>query len=171
MSIGKHLVDPAISKKHIDQSIAELLKRITLNRDYWIPYLAGYSKDWKTQATVFIDYRLPAKVYCKAGGHGTPVLIDVTRYLLIHECTEKSLMDDLGMPYILAHNLATGAERTAVEADGYAWDAYTDGLKPWIRRALYQPADQVAPKNLDLRPYIQEKFPGLKQLVKSEPHA
>lgn len=165
MSIGKHLVDPAISKKNLDLSIAALLKKVTINRDYWIPYLAGYSVEWEKHPTVFIDFRLPERIYCKASARGKPILVDVTRYLLIHECVEKCLMDDLGMHYELAHNLATAAERTAVEADGYSWDAYTDGLIPWIQRVTFKPSEKESPKNLDKRPYEQCKFSGLKKMA------
>ena len=159
MCTGKHLVDTAISRKHIDQSIAELKKKVTLNFDYWIPYLAGYSVDWKKNPTVYIDCRLPKKITYKGKS------LDVIRYLLIHECTEKSLMDELGMPYILAHNLATAAERTAVEADGGDWDFYTDSLKPWISLATKKPPERESPENLDKRCYVQEKAPMLDRMA------
>jgi hypothetical protein len=165
MSVGKHLVDTAISKKHIDQSIAELLKKVRINRDYWIPYLAGYSKEWQGTPTVFIDCRLPESIPCKSGKSVRSVTIDVTRYLLIHECTEKCLMDELGMPYILAHNLATAAEKTAVEADGFSWDDYSNALKPFITAATHKPKDKESPEGLDKRPYVQEKFPGIDQMA------
>jgi len=159
MSIGKHLVDPAISKKHIDQSISALLKRVTLNREYWIPYLAGYSVEWTKDPTVFIDSRLPKDVLYKGKKY------DVTRYLVIHECVEKCLMDELGMHYVLAHNLATAAERTAVEADGHSWDGYTEALKPFIQLATRKPPDIDSPKTLDKRPYVQEKAPYLDRMA------
>lgn len=160
MCTGKHLVDPAISKTHIDQSIKELLKKVTINREFWIPYLAGYSKDdWKDNPIVYMDCRLPKELVT------TWYKIDITRYLLIHECVEKCLMDELGMPYILAHNLATAAEKTAVEADGHSWTVYTNSLTPYIREAEKQPEGKESPKALDKRPYEQEKAPILAKMA------
>lgn len=157
MSIGKHLKipDDAISREHIDQSIDALLQRVTINRDFWIPYLAGYSTTWRDNPVVFIDPRLPLSLTYM------DETIEVTRYLVIHECVEKCLMDELGMPYILAHNLATAAEKTAVEADGYMWSAYCMALRPYIRLAESKPDDLESPADLDKTPYIQEKAPML----------
>lgn len=165
MSTGTHLVDPAISKKHIDQSIDALMKRVTVNTEFWIPYLAGYSIDWKNQPpTVFHDPRLPERLPYPGSAVNGETTIDVMRYLLIHECTEKCLMDELGMPYILAHNLATAAEKTAVEADGYSWDIYTNLLTPYIKLVETKPDDLTSPANLDTRPYVQEHFSGLSEM-------
>lgn len=160
MSTAKHLKipDDAISRTHIDQSIDELLKRVTICRDYWIPYLAGYNTEWKDHPVVFIDPRLPEKLTYDNE------TIPVTRYLIIHESVEKCLMNELGMPYILAHNLATAAEKTACEADGYSWYAYTLALKPYIKM-VEKKADVDSPSDLDKTPYIQEKAPMLSQMA------
>lgn len=161
MSVGVHhthlhIPDSALSRHHVDESINALLAKVTINRDYWIPYLAGYNTDWKDKPTVFIDYRLGDKIHYKGK------MIEVTRYLLIHECVEKCLMDELGMHYLLAHNLATGAEKSAVEADGHDWADYTYCLDPYINIvARDQPKGKVSPDNLDKTPYVQEKYPKL----------
>lgn len=159
MSVGKHNVpDSALSRKHIDQSIAALLKKVTVVRDFWVPYLAGYSNEWVNNPTVYIDKRLP-----KTLTEGNKVY-DITRYLLIHESVEKCLMHDLGFHYILAHNLATGSEKSAVEADGLSWAIYTRILQPYIRQAVHQPQMLKAPTDLDITPYVQEKAPFLDKL-------
>lgn len=162
MSVGKHKCpDSALSKKHIDQSIKALLKKVKVVRDFWTPYLAGYSIEWVDEPTVFIDPRLP-----KTLKHGNKV-IDITRYLLIHECVEKCLMHDLGMPYELAHNLATAAEKSAVEADGISWAVYTELLQPYIRVAVIKPKGLESSPKLDKTPYIQEKAKFLDQMAKA----
>lgn len=159
MSVGKHIIpDDALSKRHIDKSIDALLDKVKINRDYWIPYLAGYSTDWDGNPHVFIDSRLPEKLEHKG------VTYSITRYLLIHECVEKCLMHDLGMHYLLAHNIATGAEKSAVEADGLSWKIYTDLLQPYIRRATLKPEDKESPEDLDKAPYEQEHFAGLDKM-------
>lgn len=159
MSVGKHtLPDAALSRRHIDQSIAALLKKVTVARDFWVPYLAGYSTDWVENPTVFIDHRLP-----KTLTEGNK-LYDITRYLLIHESVEKCLMHDLGFHYVLAHNLATGSEKAAVEADGLSWALYTKVLQPYIRQAVHRPSGLAAPPRLDIAPYVQEKAPFLDKL-------
>lgn len=159
MCTGKHIIpDSALSRKHIDQSIAALLEKVTVVRDCWVPYLAGYSTEWVEHPTVFIDSRLP-----KTLTEGNKVY-DITRYLLIHETVEKCLMHDLGFHYILAHNLATGAEKSAVEADGLSWAVYTRLLQPYIRQAVHRPNGLKAPSILDIAPYIQEKAPFLDKL-------
>lgn len=161
MCTGKHKIpDSALSKKHIDQSIKILLQKVRIVRDYWVPYLAGYSMEWMHDPIVFIDFRLPETLTTRSGR-----VIDITRYLVIHECVEKSLMHDLGLPYELAHNLATAAERTAVEADGFSWAEYTELLQPFIRSAVFKPKGKESPINIDKTPYVQERFAGLDKMA------
>jgi hypothetical protein len=162
MSVGKHKIpDSALSRTHIDESIKALLKKVRVVRDYWIPYLAGYSMEWVDDPIVFIDQRLPKTLM-----DGNKVY-DVTRYLIIHECVEKCLMHDLGLPYELAHNLATAAEKSAVEADGLSWAVYTKLLQPYIRQATYKPKNLESPTIIDFTPYLQEHFSGLDKMAKA----
>jgi hypothetical protein len=35
-----------LSKAHIDQAIAELMRRVKMDDTHWVPYLGGYSQDW-----------------------------------------------------------------------------------------------------------------------------
>jgi hypothetical protein len=162
MSVGKHKIpDSALKRVHIDESIKALMEKVSIVRDYWIPYLAGYSVEWVEDPIVYIDSRLPKTLMDGNKAY------DVTRYLLIHECVEKCLMHDLGMHYELAHNLATAAEKSAVEADGLSWAVYTKLLQPYIRQATYKPKDLESPTNLDKTPYIQENFAGLEKMAKA----
>lgn len=162
MSSGRP-VDDALSKNHIDEAIKALLSRITLNTKYWIPYLAGYSRNWKTNPVVYIDPRLP-EILSIAGKR-----VHIYRYLIIHECVEKTLMDELGLPYDIAHDFATAAEKSAVEADGFSWDAYTRALNPYIKQAVTKPDGLEAPQDLDLAPYEQDHSKDLGELQKEAP--
>ncbi|MBE3087180.1 MAG: hypothetical protein IMZ64_13295, partial [Bacteroidetes bacterium] len=75
----------------------------TLDMTYEIPYLAGYSKDGKT---VYIDKRLDPSLDLSDGRK-----MNITKYLIVHESTEKHLMDTKGYKYQYAHEKATGTER------------------------------------------------------------
>ena len=147
VSTGIH--DKAISQTDIDEAIKALANKVRIEHQYWVPYLGGYSKDW-THPCVYINSTFPDKL--KAGAK----VMQPWRYLLIHESVEKCLMDELSLPYTIAHTIATAAERTAVEADGYSWDAYTDALKKPIQQARKDMDDRPLPPDLDKRPYQQE---------------
>ncbi len=163
MSTGrKNVPDDAISKQHIDEAIKALEAKVIIDHSHWIPYLGGYSTDWKKNPEVFFDARFPDTL--KIGGK----TMKPFRYILIHECVEKSLMDDLGLGYLVAHDFATACERTAVEADGFSWDLYCMALKEPIKEVTKKPANLDAPDNLDVDPYVQEKAPMLKQIEASK---
>ena len=44
--------------------------------------------------------------------------IDTDRFLILHEEVEKTLIDQLGLHYLHAHQIATRAEEAAVRAAG-----------------------------------------------------
>lgn len=163
MSTGHNKVpDQALSKRHIDEAINTLLQRIEIDNQHWIPYLGGYSKDWKVHPEVYFDARFPDSL--KVGGK----TMQPYRYILIHECVEKALMDELGLSYEVAHDFATSAEKSAVEADGFNWAAYTIALRPYIKD-VYKKADGLqAPADLDLAPYQQESSSDLPRLESTE---
>jgi hypothetical protein len=90
--------------------IKALRRRVrVVNRFYDIPYIAGYSVDGHT---VFIDRHLPrtSRWLMKA--------VAVEPFLLTHEIVEKSLLDELRLHYLHAHQIALRAERDAVKAAG-----------------------------------------------------
>jgi hypothetical protein len=151
MSTGhRKLPDAALSKPHIDQAIKTLLERVKVDNHYWVPYLGGYSKDWADGPEVYFDARFPDRLVV-SGKTMQPY-----RYILIHECVEKSLMDELHLSYDVAHDFATAAERSAVEADGFQWPAYCAAIKPYIAQAVKQPKGLDVPKDLDDSPYVQD---------------
>ena len=105
--------------KAFEKYLGSGMMNTKVNRQYWVPGLAGSSLDGKI---VFIDARLP-EVF---KGFRTD------KYLLIHEVTEKVLMDRLGFDYGYAHNLALAAEQYAVESDGLNWSEYEQHMWNFI---------------------------------------
>ena len=83
------------------------------------------------------------------------------RYVLIHESIEKCLMELLGLDYLPAHYLATAAEKSAVEADGFSWPLYCTAIKPAITAALKKKNGLHVPSDLDDTPYQQEHAASL----------
>jgi hypothetical protein len=120
----------------------ENLKKHTANRKYDVPYLAGYSKDGKT---IYIDRRLPPTLKLKNGK-----TVHVDQFLMVHEATEKNLMDKLGYDYLKAHHLALQSERKAVQDAGIPWDEYDSFMQHWIRETAK--SYQQIPPDIDLKP-------------------
>ena len=127
----------------IDAVEKAIRSKVKVVRGVDIPYAAGYSRDGKT---VYVDRDVPKKF-------GD---IDVDRYLIIHECIEKALMDALGLPYEYAHALATICEERAVQADGHDLAAYNAAWDKVIRKVGSRGKYPDVPKDLDTDPYTQE---------------
>jgi hypothetical protein len=115
-----------------------------VNREYDIPYLAGYSKDRKT---FYIDRHLPTKF----PGDG-----NVLPHLLIHEKVEKALEDIFKLRYQDAHKIALHFEHEAVTKSGISWDKYSRFMDKWIKLDGHEKLTKV-PKDLDLKPYEDER--------------
>jgi len=127
-----------------------------INRNYDIPYLAGYSKDGKT---VYIDKHLKTK------WNG----VDLSPFLRIHECAEKAILDLDHLTYQEAHHVATHLERMAVEKAGLSWKEYSAYLDPYIKKVHYEHLDKV-PKDLDLEPYADEHDKKVLTALMSKEH-
>lgn len=106
------------------------------------PYLAGYSKDGRH---FYLDKRFKPVFQLKDGRR-----MDTRKYLMIHEKTEKQNEDATGQSYQHSHELATGAERKAVEADGYPWKDYQAYCLREAKRLT--PLDSEVPGDIDLKP-------------------
>jgi hypothetical protein len=121
--------------------------------------IAGYSVDGRT---VFIDRNLPRTF------RWLMKTVRVEPFLLTHEIVEKSLLDELRLHYLHAHQIAVRAERDAVKAAGVSWWAYQRFMKQH-ERAIEEKALVKVPKSLDLTPYRDEKdFGLLKRIVQRE---
>src|ERR1700740_1566378 len=116
------------------------------DRSHDIPYLAGYSLDGKT---IYIDRHMPQ--FFKFRGRK----IDTDRYLILHEEVEKTLIDQLGLHYLHAHQIATRAEQAAVRAAGISWSDYDDFMQKYVKVIGDERLTKV-PADLDSKPYRDE---------------
>ena len=136
-----------VSSLMIDRALDAIVKRVkVLDRVHDIPYLAGYSVDGKT---IYIDRHLPRSFSYKGRE------IEVDRYLILHEEVEKTLIDQLGLHYLHAHQIATRAEEAAVRADRISWRDYDRFMQKYVKEADDEQLTDV-PADLDLKPYRDE---------------
>src|SRR5260370_3553326 len=149
--IGAHkrlrLPDTYVSSLMLDRALDAIARRIgSIDRSHDIPYLAGYSTDGKR---IYIDRHLPRSFAYKGR------MIEVDRYLLLHEEVEKTLIDQLGLHYQHAHQIATRAEEAAVRADGVSWRAYDQFMQRYVKQMGDERLTRL-PADLDLKPYRDE---------------
>jgi hypothetical protein len=141
-------LDTDISSYMLDKALTAIRRDKKVDRTHDVPYLAGYSKDG---ATIYIDRRLPKTFRTKKGRR-----VHVDRYLVLHEAMEKTLIDELGLHYQHAHQIAARTEQSAVRADGIPWGEY-DAFSQRYIRLVAEGEWPRAPKDLDLTPYEDEK--------------
>jgi hypothetical protein len=133
-----------VSSLMLDRALDAILRRVKkLDRSHDVPYLAGYSMDGKT---IYIDRHLPT--HFKYRGH----TVEVDRFLIMHEEVEKTLIDQLGLHYLHAHQIATRAEEAAVRAERISWRAYDRFMQKYVKSVGDESLKKV-PKDLDLKPY------------------
>jgi hypothetical protein len=144
MSINRD--NTVYSETILSKAVTSLNKLVTINHDYDIPYLAGYSKDG---ATIYIDRHIPLFPF-------DGEQIDTTPFLVTHEAIEKALTDKYRLNYEYAHQIALRAERGAVEAAGVDWNKYDNFMKKWIKADAHEKIKSI-PDDLDLGPYVFEK--------------
>jgi len=141
------IADTDVSSLMLDRALDAIEKKVgTIDRDHDIPYLAGYSIDGKR---IFIDRHLPPVFEHKGKSFG------VDRYLLLHEEVEKTLIDQLGLHYQHAHQIATRAEEAAIRADGISWRAYNAFMMKYVKTMGDERLTKLPP-DLDLKPYRDE---------------
>ena len=135
-----------VSGLMLDRALDAILHRVRLDRRHDVPYLAGYSQDG---ATIYIDRHLPRILMLRGRK------IEVDRYLVLHETVEKTLIDQLGLHYQHAHQIALRAEEAAVLGDHIGWSTYDRFMQRYIKRIGDERLVRV-PKDLDLKPYRDE---------------
>jgi hypothetical protein len=148
-----------ISDEVMADVVRALLRRVKVDRRYDVPYIAGYSVDGRT---IYIDRHLPATFthWLKR--------VRVVPFLVTHEVVEKSLLDEIRLHYLHAHQIALRTERAAVEAAGVSWAAYQRFMKKH-EKPIEEEKLQRVPKDLDLTPYSDEKdIKLLRKLVARE---
>src|SRR6201985_434089 len=102
-----------VSSLMLDRALDAIVRRVkNLDRNHDIPYLAGYSVDGKT---IYIDRPMTRAMNVRGRE------IDTDRFLILHEEVEKTLIDQLNLHYLHAHQIATRAEEAAVRAAGISW--------------------------------------------------
>jgi hypothetical protein len=136
-----------VSSLMLDRALDAIVRRVKkFDRKHDIPYLAGYSQDGKT---IYIDRHMPK--WFKSGGRE----IDTDRFLILHEEVEKTLIDQLGLHYLHAHQIATRAEQAAVRAAGIAWRDYDRFMQKNVKKIGDERLSKV-PADLDTKPYRDE---------------
>jgi hypothetical protein len=136
-----------VSSLMLDRALDAIVRRVKkLDRNHDIPYLAGYSQDGKT---IYIDRHMPK--YYKHNGRE----IDTDRYLILHEEIEKTLIDQLGLHYLHAHQIATRAEQAAVRAAGIKWHDYDAFMQKYVK-TIGDERLTKCPADLDTKPYRDE---------------
>ena len=123
-----------------------------VNRDYDIPYLAGYAKD--NPRKLYMDRGIPTRFVLDEVRQ-----MDVIPTLVIHEAIEKGLIDEFQFHerlYLRTHQIAQRLEKAAVESYGITWNDYQHGLmKKEIARVIDMGLNiNLVPADLDLTPYI-----------------
>jgi hypothetical protein len=91
--------------------------------------------------------------------------VETDDFLVLQEAVEKALLDELGLNYIHAHQIALRSERAAVEAQGIAWRDYDSLIKQHEKQIADERLTKV-PNDLDLTPYRNERdFTQLQHLI------
>jgi hypothetical protein len=142
-----HMPDWYVSSLMMDRALDAICRRVKkFDRKHDIPYLAGYSLDGKT---IYIDRHMPPTF--KFRGR----TINTDRFLILHEEVEKTLIDQLGLHYLHAHQIATRAEQAAVRSAGVNWRDYDRFMQKYVKHIGDERLTKV-PKDLDLKPYRDE---------------
>lgn len=136
-----------VSSLMMDRALDAVARKVrNLDRKHDIPYLAGYSKDGKT---IYIDRHMPSEWVYKGQN------INTDRFLILHEEVEKTLIDQLDLHYLHAHQIATRAEEAAVRAAGISWRDYDRFMQKYVKQMGDERLTDV-PDDLDLKPYRDE---------------
>jgi hypothetical protein len=136
-----------VSSLMLDRALDAITRRVKkLDRSHDIPYLAGYSRDGRT---IYIDRHMPQTFRYRGRD------IHTDRFLILHEEVEKTLIDQLELHYLHAHQIATRAEQAAVRAAGIGWKAYDRFMQKHVKTIGDERLTRV-PADLDQKPYRDE---------------
>ena len=136
-----------VSSLMMDRALDAIARRAKrLDRKHDVPYLAGYSKDGKT---IYIDRHMPTSFRFQRRE------INTDRFLILHEEVEKTLIDQLGLHYLHAHQIATRVEQAAVRCAGIEWRAYDRFMQKHVKQIGDERLTKV-PADLDQKPYRDE---------------
>lgn len=121
-----------------------------------VPYVAGYDRD--DGAYVLIDCSVPLGPTLK--GRFVPVAMLLT----LHERIEKALLDEYGLRYQSAHQIALRSEKASAAALGVPWKPYDDLITEVANRIFVRRPSRVS-NRLDLTPYYSFVEPENRRLV------
>src|SRR5271169_526328 len=132
---------------------------------------AGGSRN-STASTTFLTSQATARTARRSTliGKCRGRTIDTDRFLILHEEVEKTLIDQLGLHYLHAHQIATRAEEAAVRAAGIEWRAYDRFMQKYVKTIGNERLTKV-PKDLDLKPYRDEQDDDLLRRMLKSVHA
>jgi hypothetical protein len=151
-----------VSSLMMDRALDAILRRVKkLDRNHDIPYLAGYSRDGKI---IYIDRHMPRSFRYRGR------TIETDPFLILHEEVEKTLIDQLDLHYLHAHQIATRAEQAAVRAASVVWRDYDRFMQKFVKTIGDERLTKV-PADLDTKPYRDEHDMDLLQrMLKSIAH-
>jgi hypothetical protein len=136
-----------VSSLMMDRALDAILRRVKkLDRSHDIPYLAGYSRDGKI---IYIDRHMPRSFRYRGR------TVETDAFLILHEEVEKTLIDQLDLHYLHAHQIATRAEEAAVRAAGIKWRDYDRFMQKYVKTIGDERLTKV-PADLDTKPYRDE---------------
>lgn len=136
-----HLARVRAALEHADRLTAG-----RIDTSYDIPYVAGYDKRDGTR--IYIDRSVPLEKVLP----GSSVPVPIGRLLTIHELVEKAMIDEYGLRYQQAHQLALRMEREAATALEVSWESY-DRYMVGVIDAVGQRRPERVPPGLDMAPY------------------
>lgn len=133
----------------VKDEIQKRLKHLILDRDHHVPYLGGQSKK---RDRVYIDSRCPSSLTFNGKKY------DINKYLSFHEVVEKTIEDVLGTSYNVAHHEAEWIETQLIKQDGLDPVPYHKFITESYRKTLHDFDPTKVPKDLDLKPYEEDKL-------------
>ena len=148
MAIGHKDID--LTKEELEAALEDLWHRVAIDTCFDIPYVGGYN--WEGDV-IYIDKDLPDTITIKGKEY------DVCDFLMVHEATEKALIDKFHISYKMAHELADAAEWEVLETITGLEDEdlkeYDEFFEKW-EKICRDKEDLCVPRNLDLGPYRED---------------
>ena len=112
--------------------------------------VSGANSAKNPNGPVYVDRRIPEFSPTLKDRDGNPA--NLHKYLAIHERTEADA-EARGLSYDKAHtDVATPAERAAVEADGVSWKGYTDEIDGYLSKIEHEKAANPPTEPLHVDP-------------------
>lgn len=142
---------------HATKKILSLFK---IDYSHDIPYVAGYDVSGKT---IFIDKDIYNEIKKQK-------LDDYLTPLCMHEAIEKIiLMHSPEIPYLFAHQNALRLEEELLASMKIDKKKYNAFMSKYIKKIAHLKEYPDVPKNLDLKPYEDEKdYETLKKMCSKE---